>query len=1128
VANEFEMSLWENQWMLLQREMSQLKVVEEFAKSTGNNHLMLECAWKSQSWESMKQMCATPSVVGSIENGEPMAKMCEIFLAITEGRLSDVENLHAQTAQLALNRWQLLPAMAASSPQHVELLHTFHRLVELRESGQIMVEASNHSKRKTLPDLKNLLTAWRHRLPNDHDDISGWEEIMEWRSHMFGAITSNFHWSEASALASLHDRPWTAIRMAETARSHGLREVGLASLSKLTDCAMDVSDAFSKLREQILTYDNPLSDVERSCGLNLVNTTNLGFFDNRQKSELFRLKAKFLSSLGGRSKANQAYCHAVQVCPSYAKAWVSWGSLCTSLGRLAEKQLEQSKPDPNKLEQSSSSAKKVAQYLAQALGCYLEAIQCDPNDWSRLHLAKCLGMLSKDGSAPGVLCQTLENRGPSLPAWVWLPWCPQLLTCLYRNEGNAVKAILSCLVKTYPQALYFPLRAFYLERRDVERSRGPSSAGHMPSVAHSEELMSSLRRAHTSLWSSLESILEELIVKFRPSYEEELLATTSALVERAETQSTSSKGNLKDDEEAMVSSVSKTLGRISAKFFRELPPEAPGSKRDERSKKTAEFTKKYKAMFEADFLSKPGEGENRRLSYYLARLKKWKKLLHAQVSTTPTTLPLVECSTSMAMFTGEAPDLWPMACDPKKTASERDRSRDEDGLHQSSPSSAVAAKTAAASAAFTVARAAALEGCGGEYGGGSSAIEIPGQYVPNASNALDCKPSPELHSKLVRFETSVHVIRRNESLVRRIGMVGSDGKVYRFLLQFAIPYWTRTDERTAQIHYMVDKILRRDLRCAKSQLSVQPTPVIPIAQRLRMTAEEEGRFSLDMVYKRHCEREGVAFDSVVQFYQDSVAEKLAKQDLKDSTPENKAKVELNLKVAAYKEIVDGKMKPTLLLDFLKERLDTAENLFNFRRTFAGQLAASCLFQHGFCVCERTPSRTVFLERTGQVLTPEFRFSYNNQGYLENLRVPFRFTPSLRETLGPMFLEGRFIPSMAMIAEAIKGVLDDLDPVLRLLLRDDIIAWYTSKSMAKSDSKTQELEKQLADRVSKNVGQIQVRTVECAPRLPATSNQDNSNNTVPKEPVNRKVRTLIEQATSAERLCMLPATYQPWL
>lgn len=160
---------------------------------------------------------------------------------------------------------------------------------------------------------------------------------------MFGAITKNFHWSEPNILATLHDRPWSTIRIAKTARKQGTRDVALLLLNKegQANRSMDVTDAFLKLREQILAYDSPDSDLERTGGLNLINTTNLSFFDAPQKSELFRLKALFLASLGLRSKSNQAFCHSVQICPAHARAWVSWGGLCSNLGALTEKQMEQ-------------------------------------------------------------------------------------------------------------------------------------------------------------------------------------------------------------------------------------------------------------------------------------------------------------------------------------------------------------------------------------------------------------------------------------------------------------------------------------------------------------------------------------------------------------------------------------------------------------------------------------------------------------------------------------------------------------------------------------------------------------------------------------------------------------------
>jgi transformation/transcription domain-associated protein len=132
------------------------------------------------------------------------------------------------------------------------------------------------------------------------------------------------------------------------------------------------------------------------------------------------------------------------------------------------------------------------------------------------------------------------------------------------------------------------------------------------------------------------------------------------------------------------------------------------------------------------------------------------------------------------------------------------------------------------------------------------------------------------------------------------------------------------------------------------------------------------------------------------------------------------------------------------------------------------------------------------------------------------------TPNLREMVGPTMMEGRFLPSMAMTATAIKSKMEDIDAILRLLLRDDIVSWYTSKSMAKSDTKTQELEKQLADRVAKNVSLVQSKISECAVKAPK------SMETLPTNPVDQRVRDLLAEASSYEKLSTIESSFQPWL
>jgi len=93
--------------------------------------------------------------------------------------------------------------------------------------------------------------------------------------------------------------------MGRTARKHGLKDVAAYSLDCLQG-ELDVDLAFLKLREQVL-------NMSLESSLALVNSVNLSCFENRQKAEIFRLKAKKYEELGvEKAKSNQAYCHAVQ------------------------------------------------------------------------------------------------------------------------------------------------------------------------------------------------------------------------------------------------------------------------------------------------------------------------------------------------------------------------------------------------------------------------------------------------------------------------------------------------------------------------------------------------------------------------------------------------------------------------------------------------------------------------------------------------------------------------------------------------------------------------------------------------------------------------------------------------
>ncbi len=101
-----------------------------------------------------------------------------------------------------------------------------------------------------------------------------------------------------------------------------------------------------------------------------------------------------------------------------------------------------------------------------------------------------------------------------------------------------------------------------------------------------------------------------------------------------------------------------------------------------------------------------------------------------------------------------------------------------------------------------------------------------------------------------------------------------------------------------------------------------------------------------------------------------------------------------------------------------------------------------------------------------------------------------------------------------------------EPILHILLRDDILSWYTSKSNPRSDHKSRELEVQLSDRVWKNIRYVQERIEECSPRLV----KDVSKKAISMDPnpVDSKVRELISVATSTDNLSLMSAAFQAWL
>ena len=488
-GNSFEIDVCRSQWLHCTRELGQWGALRTFANDMNDLELKLECEVRLARWPSVRMILNklykgrnTPYQTSLFRQSSRLCNMSSatkalyhIFATVATSSNSRhlIEHLFRQAYMCVLKDWRRLPKLVARS--HVPLLQLCHSLQESYESARTILRFQQVQCAQDAPDMKTLLSTWRERMPNQHESMVVWNDLLTWRLHVFDLIIKKSQWENAFR-AQLHDAAWTVITLARRARQKGLYSLALTKLHKLaTVSKMDVQDAFEKLREQILLYFNWHTDKPgRIGGLNFVNQTNLIYFTDQQKAELFRLKGKFQASLNNPDAANMAFSRGLQTSSEYSEAWLSWGKY---------------------LDEQYEKSDGRTELGRQAMCCFLKAVNFK-NVEARLAIARVLWLVSNDDDK-GTIGQTFHAFFAAVPTWVWIPWIPQLLTSLTRAEAPHTYRVLHRLARRHPQALYYTLRAFWLEQRDLIRSsrsnrpsRSKPSSQHMQSPPSPNRLAS--------------------------------------------------------------------------------------------------------------------------------------------------------------------------------------------------------------------------------------------------------------------------------------------------------------------------------------------------------------------------------------------------------------------------------------------------------------------------------------------------------------------------------------------------------------------------------------------------------------------------------------------------------------
>ncbi|KJR83245.1 transformation/transcription domain-associated protein [Sporothrix schenckii 1099-18] len=466
--SQAEYMLWEDHWVICAQKLQQWDILQDFAKHENFQDLLLECAWRNfDMWQEQTSRDQLDGLIkGVMDAPTPRRAFFQSFMSLLrfhhkQEAAQEFNRSTDEAIQLSIRKWHQLPRRLTNA--HIPLMQQFQLMVEIHDASIISNSLSttvytNLDAKSS--ELKLLLGSWRDRLPNMWDDVLAWQDLVTWRQHIFNLINNTYlnllpaqgggqpAGSSSFAYRGYHETAWIINRFAHVARKHDLSEVCINQLGRIyTLPNIEIQEAFLKLREQAKChFQNP---DELTSGLDVINNTNLNYFNAPQKAEFYTLKGMFLEKLSQKEDANVAFGTALHYDITTPKAWAEWGFF------------------NDRIFQAEPTNYTVAR---QALTCYLQASASYKNAKVRKLISRILWLLSLD-DAQGTIASGFDDFKGEMATWYWITFIPQLLSGLNHKEAPRTHEILLEIAQTYPQALYFVLRTSREDMLQIKKNQ---------------------------------------------------------------------------------------------------------------------------------------------------------------------------------------------------------------------------------------------------------------------------------------------------------------------------------------------------------------------------------------------------------------------------------------------------------------------------------------------------------------------------------------------------------------------------------------------------------------------------------------------------------------------------------
>ncbi|ONK62905.1 uncharacterized protein A4U43_C07F9340 [Asparagus officinalis] len=1120
-----EMCLWEEKWIHCASQLSQWDALADFGKSVENYDILLDSLWKVPDWQYMKDNVIPKAQVEETTK----LRLVQAFFALHDRNangIGEAENIVAKGVELALEQWWQLPEMSVFS--RTPLLQQFQQLVEVQESARILLDISNGNKQTSgstsagvhngYAELKDILETWRLRTPNEWDDLSVWYDLLQWRNEMYNAVIDAFK-DHASTNPQLHhlgyrDKAWNVNKLAHIARKQGLNEVCVTILDKMYGhSTMDVQEAFVKIREQAKAYLEMKGEL--TSGLNLINSTNLEYFPVKHKAEIFRLRGDFLLKMNDCENSNLAYSHAITLFKHLPKGWISWGNYCDMIYKETREEI----------------------WLEYAVNCFFQGIKYGVSN-SRSHLARVLYLLSFDTPNEPV-GKSFDKYLDQLPHWVWLSYIPQLLLSLQRNEAPHCKLVLFKIATVYPQALYYWLRTYLMERRDVankselgrnmalvqqrmQQAVSGSSAG-------SHNMPDGNARAPNHVGNNLtsESQIHQGSQPGSVSGSHDGGSTQGQEPEKPSMIDGS--GNAGQDQPPQSSTVTdggpmplrrnSNLGWVaSAASAFDAAKDIMEALRNKHPNLAGEL-EALLSEIGSRFVTLP---EERLLAVVNALLHRCYKYPTTTTAEVPQSLKKELSGVCRACFSADAVnkhvdfvkeykheferDLDPESTTtfPASLAELTERLKHWKNVLQSNLEDRFPAVLKLEEESKVLRDFHVVD------------VELPGQYF------TDQEVAPDHTVKLDRIGADIPIVRRHGSSFRRLTLIGSDGSQRHFIVQTSLTPNARSDERILQLFRVLNKMFDKHKESRRRHLTINTPIIIPVWSQVRMVEDDLMYSSFLEVYEINSARHNRESDMPITLFKEHLNQAISGQISPEAVGE--------LRLQAYNEITKNVVNDNIFSQYMYKTLPSGNHLWAFRKQFAIQLALSCFMSYMLQIGGRSPNKILFAKNSGKIFQTDFHPAYDANGMIEfNEPVPFRLTRNMQAFFSHFGVEGLIVSAMCAAAQSVvtPKQTQHLWHQLALFFRDELLSWSWRRPLGVPSPQIPTAginQLDFEQKVTTNVDHVISRVKGIAPQY---FSEEEENTTDPPQSVQRGVTDLVEAALSPRNLCMMDPTWHPW-